>query len=172
VGFCPLFCFKKGVPYMLQRDYEMKIKELAAPVIEAEGMELIYAQCLKMKSRWIVRIFLDKEGGVTLDDCAAVSNQLGDILDMHDVPPGRYILEVSSPGLDRPLERDKDFLKYKGANVVIRIDEKIDGARNFRGKLIDYIDEDGKKTVVLDVAGVMRRIPRDRVTKARLEYEF
>jgi ribosome maturation factor RimP len=157
---------------MLQRDYEMKIKELAAPVIEAEGMELIYAQCLKMKSRWIVRIFLDKEGGVTLDDCAAVSNQLGDILDMHDVPPGRYILEVSSPGLDRPLERDKDFLKYKGANVVIRIDEKIDGARNFRGKLIDYIDEDGKKTVVLDVAGVMRRIPRDRVTKARLEYEF
>lgn len=157
---------------MVQRDYEAKIRELAAPVVEAEGMELIYAECLKMKSRWMVRIFLDKEGGVTLDDCAVISNQLGDIFDVHDVPPGQYTLEVSSPGLDRPLKRDKDFLKYRGANVFVRIDEKIEGTRNFRGKLIDFIDEDGRKTLVLDVAGVMRRIPRDRVTKAHLIYEF
>lgn len=157
---------------MVQRDYETKIRELAEPVVEAEGMELIYAECLKMKSRWVVRLFLDKEGSVTLDDCATISNQLGDILDVHDVPPGQYTLEVSSPGLDRPLKRDKDFLKYLGANVFIRVDEKIDGTKNFRGKLVDFIDEDGRNTVILDVAGVVRRIPRDRVIKAHLIYEF
>jgi ribosome maturation factor RimP len=162
----------EGAPNMVQRDYKAKIRELAAPLVEAEGLELIYAECLKMKSRWMVRIFLDKEGGVTLDDCAEISNQLGDILDVHDVPPGQYTLEVSSPGLDRPLERDKDFLKYRGANMFIRVDEKIDGARNFTGKLIDFIDEDGRKTVILDVAGVIRHIPRDRVVKAHLIYEF
>ena len=157
---------------MVQRDYEAKIRELAAPLVEAEGLELIYAECLKMKSRWMVRIFLDKEGGVTIDDCAGISNQLGDILDVHDVPPGQYTLEVSSPGLERPLERDKDFLKYRGANVFIRVDAKIDGTRNFRGKLIDFIDDDGINTIILDVAGVMRRIPRDRVIKAYLVYEY
>ena len=157
---------------MVQRDYETKIRELAEPVVEAEGMELIYAECLKMKTRWVVRLFLDKEGGVTLDDCAAISDQLGDIFDVHDVPPGRYTLEVSSPGLDRPLERDKDFLKYRGADVFIRVDEKIDGTRNFRGKLVDFIDEDGRKTVILDVAGIVRCIPRDRVIKAHLIYQL
>jgi len=64
-----------------------------------------------MKSRWLVRIYMDREeGGVTVDDCALISHQLGDLLDVHDVPPGPYTLEVSSPGLDRPLSRDKDFL--------------------------------------------------------------
>jgi ribosome maturation factor RimP len=153
---------------MTPREHEGKIRELAEPVVEAEGMELVLVECLKMKSRWVVRLFLDKEDGITLDDCAVVSNQLGDILDIHDVPPGAYTLEVSSPGLDRPLDRDRDFLRYRGAEVSVRLDEKLDGSRNFRGKLIDFVDEDGGKALLLDVMGTTRRIPRDKVIKAHL----
>jgi len=153
---------------MAQRVYEDTIRELAEPVVEAEGMELILTECLKMKSRWVVRLYLDKEGGVTLDDCAVVSNQLGDLLDIHDVPPGAYTLEVSSPGLDRPLDRDRDFLKFRGAEVSVKLDEKLDGSRNFRGRLIDFVDEDGGKVLLVDVMGTIRRIPRDKVIKAHL----
>jgi len=156
---------------MAQRAYEEKIRELAEPVLEAEGMELVLAECLKMKTRWTVRLYLDKEGGITLDDCAAVSNQLGDILDINDIPPGQYTLEVSSPGLERPLDRDRDFLKYRGADVSVRLDEKLDGSRNYRGKLIDFIDEDGGKVLLVDVMGTIRRIPKDKVVKANLVYK-
>jgi len=156
---------------MAQRAYEEEIRELAEPLIEAEGMELVLAECLKMKSRWTVRLYLDKEGGVTLDDCATISNQLGDILDVNDMPPGPYTLEVSSPGLDRPLDRDRDFLKYLGADVAIKLDEKLEGSRNFRGKLIDFVDENGEKVLLVDVMGTIRRIPRGKVIKAHLVYE-
>ena len=153
---------------MATRIYEEKIRELAEPVAEAGDMELIYVECLRMKSRWVVRLYLDREGGVTLDDCAGISSQVGDILDVHDIPPGPYTLEVSSPGLDRPLNREKDFLKYRGSQVSIRLDEKLDGSRNFQGKLLDIVDEDGRKMVLLEVSGIIRHIPRERIAKAHL----
>ena len=152
--------------------YGETIRKLAEPVLEAEGMELIDVECIKMKSRWLVRIYLDKEGGVTLDDCTEASNQMGDILDVHDVPPGAYTLEVSSPGLDRPLVRDKDFMKYKGCKVDIRLHEKIEGIRHFNGRLTDFFEEEGQKILMVDVTGKTYRIPRNLVVKAHLEYEF
>ncbi len=156
---------------MAERTHEERIRELAEPVVEAEGMELIAVECLKMKSRWLVRLYLDKEGGVSLDDCALISNQLGDVLDVHDVPPGSYMLEVSSPGLDRPLTRDKDFLKYRGTEISVKLDQKLEGSRNFQGKLIDYVEEEGKKVLLLDASGTVHRIPRERVLRAHLEYD-
>ena len=152
--------------------YGETIRKLAEPVLEAEGMELIDVECIKMKSRWLVRIYMDKEGGVTLDDCTETSNQMGDILDVHEVPPGPYTLEVSSPGLDRPLVRDKDFMKYKGCKVDIRLHEKIEGIRHFNGRLTDFFEEEGQKILMVDVAGKTYRIPRNLVVKAHLEYEF
>ena len=152
--------------------YGETIRKLAEPVLEAEGMELIDVECIKMKSRWLVRIYMDKEGGVTLDDCTETSNQMGDILDVHDVPPGAYTLEVSSPGLDRPLVRDKDFMKYKGCKVDIFLHEKIEGIRHFNGRLTDFFEEEGQKILMVDVAGKTYRIPRNLVVKAHLEYEF
>ena len=152
--------------------YGETIRKLAEPVLEAEGMELIDVECIKMKSRWLVRIYLDKEGGVTLDDCTEASNQMGDILDVHDVPPGAYTLEVSSPGLDRPLVRDKDFMKYKGCKVDIFLHEKIEGIRHFNGRLTDFFEEEGQKILMVDVTGKTYRIPRNLVVKAHLEYEF
>lgn len=152
--------------------YQVEIAGLVEPLIEAEGMELVHVECLRGKTRWLVRIFIDKEGGVTVDDCAEISNQVGDVLDVHEVPPGSYTLEVSSPGLDRPLARDKDFTKYRGCKVKIRTTEKIEGKRNFTGTLTDYIIEEGTKNLILDVEGKAYHIPREIVLKANLQYEF
>jgi ribosome maturation factor RimP len=151
---------------------EEQIRQLAEPVLVSVGLELIQVECLKMKARWVVRIYMDREqGGVTLDDCALISNQLGDLLDVHDVPPGPYTLEVSSPGLDRPLQRDKDFLKYLGSRINLRLREKIDGRRHLCGELTDYEDEDGRKILVVRESGKTHRIPREAVLRANLEYE-
>jgi len=152
--------------------YRQKIIELAEPLIEFEQMELIDVECLKMKTRWIIKIYMDKEGGVTLDDCAEISNQVGNLLDVHDIPPGPYSLEVSSPGLDRPLSRDKDFMKYRGSKVKVKVNGVIHGKRNFHGTLIDFLQEDEKRTLILDEEGKLYYIPRENVVRANLKYEF
>ncbi len=149
-------------------DLKEKVRQLAEPVVAAEGMELIHVECLKMQSRWIVRLFLDKETGATLDDCTAVSNQLGDVFDVHDLINGSYTLEVSSPGFDRPLSRDQDFLKYKGSKVNIKTSLKIDGVKNFHGHLVDFIEENGIKIVVVEFSGKNYRIPKTEILKANL----
>ena len=170
-GLCPLFYFAV-IMNSNNQTYRQKIIELVTPVIASEQMELIDVECLRMRSRWLVRIYMDKEGGVTLDDCAAISNQVGDLLDVHDIPPGPYNLEVSSPGLDRPLTRDKDFIQYRGSKVKIRVNEIIEGKRNFRGLLVDFLREGEKETLVVDEGGKRYYIPRENVAKANLEYEI
>jgi ribosome maturation factor RimP len=153
--------------------HEEQIRQLAEPLLAAAGMELVQAECLKMKSSWLVRIYMDREqGGVTVDDCALISNQLGDLLDVHDVPPGPYTLEVSSPGLDRPLSRDKDFLKYRGSRINLRLEGKIEGRRHVRGELVEYEDGDDGKILVVKAEGTVLRIPRKAVVKANLVYEL
>lgn len=152
---------------------EEQIRQLAEPLLASTGMELIQVECLKMKSRWVVRIYMDREeGGVTLEDCALISNQLGDLLDVHDVPPGPYTLEVSSPGLDRPLQRDKDFLKYRGSRINLRLREKIEGRRHLCGELSGYEEENGTKVLVVTENGKSYRIPREAVLKANLVYDL
>ncbi|HOW57314.1 MAG TPA: ribosome maturation factor RimP [Smithellaceae bacterium] len=145
-----------------------KIRHLAEPVIAAEGMELIHVECLKMHARWIIRLYLDKEGGVNLDDCSAVSGQLADILDVNDLMRGPYTLEVSSPGLDRPISRNQDFLKYKGCKVNVKTVAKIEGVKNFHGTIVDLLEENGRKIVVVDVAGKLYNIPMVEIAKANL----
>jgi ribosome maturation factor RimP len=154
------------------RDYRKIIQELIEPAISAEKMEVVEVECLKMKTRWLVRIYIDKEGGVTLDDCRNISRLAGDILDVHEIPPGPYTLEVSSPGLDRPLTRDKDFARFTGEKIAVKTKEKIEGSRNFRGILVGYEEEAGEKTVVLDIEGKTLRIPQNNILKAHLEYQF
>jgi len=151
--------------------YREKIIELIEPTVESEGLELVELECLKMKTRWLVRIFIDREGGATLDDCTAVSHQVGDLLNVHDLPPGPYTLEVSTPGLDRPLTRDKDFEKYRGARVRIRTREPIEGSRNFLGTYVEYSTEGGRRIVTVEVDGRTVRIDRENIQKANLEYE-
>ncbi|HNQ02739.1 MAG: ribosome maturation factor RimP [Syntrophobacterales bacterium] len=152
--------------------YRERIIELVGPAVESEGLELVELECLRMKTRWLVRIFIDREGGATLDDCAALSHQVGDLLNVHDLPPGPYTLEVSTPGLDRPLTRDKDFEQYRGSRVRIRTREPIDGSRNFVGTYADYTIEGGRRIVTLDVDGRAVLIDRENIQKANLEYEL
>ena len=149
-------------------DVKEKIRHLAEPVIVSEGMELVHVECVKMHTRWIIRLFLDKENGVTLADCANISNQLGDIFDIREVIKGAYTLEVSSPGIDRPLSRDQDFVKYKNSKVNIKTNIKIEGIKNFHGILLGCIEETGQKLVLIDIAGKIHRIPKQDIAKANL----
>ncbi|HEY5497386.1 MAG TPA: ribosome maturation factor RimP [Syntrophales bacterium] len=154
----------------LKKNYENRIWEIAEPAIQSEGMELVCVECIQMKSRWIVRLYIDRDGGVTIDDCALISDQVGDLLDVNDVPPEAYTLEISSPGLDRPLVKDKDFIRFLGHRVIIQTEYKIDGIRNFKGLLKDYqIGENGGKTIILDLSGNIFTVPREAVIKAHLE---
>jgi ribosome maturation factor RimP len=164
-GPAPTFLFSEQIMY---DDLKEKVRQLAEPLVAAEGMELIHIECLKMHTGWIVRLYLDKENGVTLDDCTTVSNQMGDILDIHDLINSRYTLEVSSPGLDRPLSRDQDFAKYKGTKVNIKTAVKIDGIKNFHGVLENFTEENGRKVVHVNVAGRTFLIPKNEITKANL----
>lgn len=152
--------------------YREEILRLVEPVVESEQMEVVDVECLRGPSRWTVRIYIDKEGGVTLDDCATISGEVGDLLDVHEIPPGPYNLEISSPGLDRPLVKDKDFIRYEGHTIKIRVAEKIGEKRNFTGSLIAYVDKDGEKNLVVEVDETRYTIPRHMVIKAQLVYEF
>jgi Uncharacterized protein conserved in bacteria len=149
-------------------DVKEKIRQLAEPVIASEGMDLIHVECIKMHTRCIIRLFLDKETGVTLADCTNISNQLGDLFDIREVIKGAYTLEVSSPGFDRPISRDQDFVKYKGSKVNIKTNVKIEGVKNFHGILSDYIEEAGQKMVLIDIAGKNYRISKQDIAKANL----
>lgn len=149
-------------------DLKDKVRHFAEPVVTAEGMELIHVECLKMHSRWIIRLFLDKEGGVTLDDCAEVSNQVGDIFDINDLIDAPYTLEVSSPGPDRPISRDKDFIKYRGAEVSIKTSSMIDNMKKIRGLLIDFIEENNQKLIIIETPRKTYRIPKTEIVKANL----
>ncbi len=171
MGICPLFYFWRYM-HDLSQIYREKIKKVVEPVIESEDMELVDVECLKMKSRWLVRIYMDKEEGVTLDDCSGITKQVSDLLDIHELLPDTYILEVSSPGLDRPLAREKDFIKYRGHNIRVKVKNKLDGKKIIRGKLLDFNDVNGKKILIIDTKEKTYRIPRETVTKATLEYDF
>ena len=153
---------------MILEELKEKIRQIAEPVVTSEGMELIHVECVKMHTSWIVRLFLDKEGGVNIDDCSLVSNQLGDLLDIQDLIKGHYTLEVSSPGFDRPISRDQDFIKYQGFKVNVKTGIKIEGSKNFRGTLLNYIEEAGEKIILLDVSGKIYRIPKSEIVKTNL----
>ncbi len=166
------FFYSLGQMSLKRESYETRIKKLALPLLEEGGMELVELECLWMKTRWLLRLYIDKEGGVTLEDCSAVSNELGDVLEVHDLPQERYTLEVSSPGLDRPLTRDKDFIKYRGKKIRLKLQTAVEGARNVTGELLDYVLQDGVYYLIVASSGKNLQIPRDWIKKANLIYEF
>ena len=124
-----------------QRVFVDLVNRLAEPLCVAEGMELVHVEYQREPGGLTLRLYLDKPGGVTLDDCVDISRQLEDILDVHaqDVPP--YRLEVSSPGVDRPVGRLQDFRRFKGHRVKIRMVTGISGRKNFTGVLDGVVDE-------------------------------
>lgn len=145
-----------------------KIASLIMPVIERAGMELVDLEYRKEGSGWVLRIFIDMVGGVTLDDCTEISREVDAILDSEDVIPHQYSLEVSSPGLNRPLKKEADFKRFAGKLAKVKTFEAIGGSRNFKGRIVGC--ENG--VVALNVDGVVQEIPISVMAKANLEYEF
>lgn len=141
-----------------------RIIELAEPLCAAEGLELVHVEFQFEPGGKILRIYLDKAGGLTLDDCVTISRQLSDILDVHLEIGEPYRLEVSSPGADRPLSRLSDFQRFKGETASIRTTLAIEGQKNFKGVLIGISDE----TVMLLANDKTINIPYDNIAKARL----
>ncbi len=115
------------------------IEEILRPAVEALGYELVGIEYHANSVNALLRVFIDKEDGVNLDDCVAVNEQVGALLDVNDPIPGKYTLEISSPGLDRPLFKLADFIRFVGSEVKIRLTQPIERQRNFRG-IIQAVD--------------------------------
>ena len=142
------------------------IEKLAAPVVQAHGLTLVDLE-LAGGRRMVLRFFIDKPGGVGIDDCQRFSREIGDLLDVADLLPGSFDLEVSSPGLDRELETDRELRWAVGKRVRGWVREPVDGQREFVGRLIEV----GEAFLTLAEAAGRRQVPRALLTKVRLEVE-
>ncbi len=145
------------------------IEKLAAPVLQEHGAELVLVEFLHEHGSWVLRFFLDKPGGITLDDCATLSEHLGRNLDASNLIPQAYSLEVSSPGLYRPLRKEQDFERFKGERVDINLYAPINGRRHFRGT-IESVHEG--IVDVKDVAQQVYSLPLSGIAKAKLDPEI
>ena len=145
-----------------------KVREIAEPVIKELNLELVDIEFFPQGARTITRIIIDKKTGVTLDDCTKVSREVGYLLDIKDLFSHPYHLEVSSPGLERPLKTLRDFEKFVGRKVSIKTVELLDGKRNFKG-ILKQIRND---TVLLDMDGRLWELPSGGIRQAKLVYEF
>jgi ribosome maturation factor RimP len=144
------------------------IKNLLQPILQEKGLELVDVEYAGGGPGSVLRIFIDKENGITVGECADISREFGFILDVHDVIPYSYTLEVSSPGLNRALKDSKDFIRFKGKKVKIKTKEDLYRRRVFIGHLIDFHDD----VASIQVEGEVYDIPFYDIEKANLELEL
>ncbi|ABC80874.1 ribosome maturation factor RimP [Anaeromyxobacter dehalogenans] len=151
-----------------------QVRSLLEPVLERDGYELVEVEWARLAGRWTLRVFIDKAGGVGIDDCQAVSKTVEPILDVADFIEPAYDLEVSSPGLDRPLRKPRDFDRYAGQRVHVKAYGPVAGTapgsparKHWTGVLKGFRDG----AVELDVDGALHRVPHDQIAKANLEYD-
>jgi ribosome maturation factor RimP len=140
------------------------VEALTIPLCESEAMELVHIEYQSERGGKILRVYIDKEGGVTLDDCVLISRQLGDLLDVNLEGAGKYNLEVSSPGPDRPLGKFQDFDRFKHCMAKLRVKKPIEGRKNFTGILQGVVDE----YVRIQIAEKAVNIPYQNISRARL----
>ncbi len=146
-----------------------KLKRVLAAVVEAMGYDLVEVEFQARPDNSLLRIYIDGERGVTLDDCQRVSHQVSGVLDVEDLIAGRYTLELSSPGLDRPLSEPRHFIRFAGSEVRIQLRELLDGRRKLMGRLLGMHDNE---VVIVDGEGREWRVPLERIEKARLVPEL
>lgn len=145
-----------------------QVADLLEPILGEMGFELVDVEYLSKHGRWVLKLYVDKKGGVTIDDCARLSGEVGDLIDIKDVIKHEYVLEISSPGLNRPLKKERDFIWATGKRVKVRMVEPVKGRRNFTGYLKNF--EDG--TLYVEAEGSLVALPWIQVDKANLVYEF
>ncbi len=144
------------------------VEKLAAPLAATLDLELVDVEYIKERGQMVLRILIDREEGVSLEDCEALSRSLGDELDRADPLPHSYSLEVSSAGLERPLKKETDYTRFTGRKVKIKLFGPFNGRKNFNGTLFGF--EGGQILLQDEDAGVLR-IPLNQVAKANLVYE-
>ncbi len=150
------------------RQAPANVLNVVEPVVESLGYELVGVEYLSQGRDGLLRVYIDAEDGIKVEDCQRVSHQLSGVLDVEDVIKGHYSLEISSPGLDRPLFNAAQFERFAGSEVKLRLEAPLDGRRKFRGTLLGV--EDGE--VRLRVDGEEVRIPLVSIDKANLVPQF
>lgn len=144
-----------------------EVRQVVEPILESQGFELVDLEYQRESQGWVLRIYLDREGGVSLEDCAGISHEVGAVLEVKDLIPSSYILEVSSPGLTRPLKKPEDFNKFRNQLVKIKLYEPFDGRKNFKGTLLGL---EGDR-VRVEVEQQVYELPLQRIAKANLEID-
>ena len=147
-----------------------RVRELAEPLVTHAGMELVDVEFLREGGRWVLRLFLDKEGGVSLDDCQAISRQLEKLLDVEDVIEPAYALEVSSPGIERPLKTRAHFERFTGSDVEVKTFAPIGEPprKNYKGRLVGVEGDD----IRIEIDGREWVVPLEKIAKAHLSVDF
>lgn len=151
-----------------REEYEQKTEALVLPLVEQNHFELVDVEYVKEGSNWYLRVYIDKPGGINVDDCELISRALSDLLDEQDFIDEAYVLEVSSPGLGRPLKKEKDFARSMGEEVEIKLYKAKDGAKDYRGILKAY-DRD---SVTVEEDGSEIRFLRSEIAAIRLAFDF
>lgn len=131
-----------------KESYEAKTEQLIQPLIDAQNFELVDVEFVKEGNEWYLRVYIDKEGGITVDDCELISRQFNEILDREEYITQQYIFEVSSPGLTRPLKKEKDYKRSVGKLIDIKLFKPVDKQKEFTGILKAY--DDNTITLSLD----------------------
>ena len=149
--------------------YEARTEELIMPIIEQNHFELVDVEYVKEGDTWYLRAYIDKEGGITVNDCEDVAREMNQILDREDYVEGSYVFEVSSPGLGRPLKKEKDYVRSMGKKLEIRTYRSIDGSKEFYGTLTSY---DENSVVITQEDGTARVFPREEIALIRLAFDF
>ena len=152
-----------------REEYEQKTEELLEPIVSALGFELVDVEYVKEAGTWYLRAYIDKPGGIAINDCEVVSRELSDLLDQKDFIEDSYILEVSSPGLGRPLKKDRDFERSIGEEVEIRTYRMIDKQKEFTGVLEEY---DSDSVTISYEDGTKQKFDRKEIALIRLAFDF
>ncbi|MBQ3584297.1 MAG: ribosome maturation factor RimP [Lachnospiraceae bacterium] len=148
--------------------YESKTEELVLPLVEQNNFELVDVEYVKEGGNWYLRVYIDKENGINVDDCELVSRALSDLLDEKDYIEEAYILEVSSPGLGRPLKKDKDFERNLEEEVEIKLYRMKDGRKDYKGILKAY----DKETVTIEEDEQKIVFQRNEIALIRQAFDF
>lgn len=161
---------RRLVEYMSRHeDYEQRTQKLLEPILEKNNYELYDVEFVKEAGNWYLRVYIDKEGGITIDDCELVSKELSELLDDHDFISESYMLEVSSPGLGRRLRKDKHFEKSIGEEVEIKLYKPINKKKEFVGLLRSF----DKDTIAIELSDkTVMEIPREQIANVRLTFDF
>ena len=145
------------------------LEELLSPIAEKEKIEIVDIEYVKENKQKVLRIYIDKESGVNLDDCTKMSSLFGDMLDKKDIIKEEYVLEVSSPGLDRILKKEKDFNRFKGYKIKVTTAVAINNQKHFNGQLVTTADN---KIVINDLTKGIVEIEISNIIRAKLDQDF